>query len=179
MSAVFFDVDTQYDFLLPAGALYVPGAERLLPGLGRLTAHAAAHGIPLISTLDTHCENDPEFARYGFPAHCVAGTLGHSKAAATLGHPGQRFVRKSTFDCFASPELAPVLAEVAGAHFFVYGVVSEICVRCAAMGLLASGARVTLVRDAVARLDEAKERAFLEEFGARGGRLATVDEVCG
>ena len=26
----FFDIDTQIDFLFPAGSLYVPGAERLL-----------------------------------------------------------------------------------------------------------------------------------------------------
>ena len=31
MKTVFFDIDTQIDFLYPAGALYVPGAERLLP----------------------------------------------------------------------------------------------------------------------------------------------------
>ena len=42
MNTVFFDVDTQLDFLYPAGALYVPGAETLLPALTRLTNFAAA-----------------------------------------------------------------------------------------------------------------------------------------
>jgi nicotinamidase/pyrazinamidase len=36
MKTVFVDVDTQIDFLFPAGALYVPGAERLLPAIARL-----------------------------------------------------------------------------------------------------------------------------------------------
>ena len=42
MSTVFIDVDTQLDFLFPSGALYVPGAERLIPTLAHLTRYAAA-----------------------------------------------------------------------------------------------------------------------------------------
>jgi len=36
MSAVFFDVDTQLDFLYPAGALYVPGAESIVTRVAAL-----------------------------------------------------------------------------------------------------------------------------------------------
>jgi hypothetical protein len=32
MKTVFFDVDTQIDFLYPAGALYVPGGETVPTG---------------------------------------------------------------------------------------------------------------------------------------------------
>ena len=31
MKTVFFDIDTQIDFVFPAGALYVPGAEIFCP----------------------------------------------------------------------------------------------------------------------------------------------------
>ena len=41
MKTVFFDVDTQLDFLYPAGALYVPGAERIVPAIARLNRFAA------------------------------------------------------------------------------------------------------------------------------------------
>ena len=30
MRTVFFDVDTQIDFMFPSGALYVPGAEQIV-----------------------------------------------------------------------------------------------------------------------------------------------------
>jgi len=176
---VFFDVDTQLDFLVPAGALYVPGAERIVPNLKKLTAYAAAHGIPLISTLDTHAEDDLEFSRYGFHPHCVDGTAGHRKISATLGHPDQHFIRKSTFDCFSSVLLTPLLERLRADDYVVYGVVTEICVSCAALGLLRTGARVRLVTDAVQSLDPGKAAAFLETFTAQGGEMVTVAGVCG
>src|SRR5512135_1494803 len=82
----FIDIDTQRDFMLPGGALYVPRAETLLPALERLTRFAVDNGIPLISTMDAHETDDPEFAR--FPRHCVKDTPGYAKIPETLlpGH---------------------------------------------------------------------------------------------
>ena len=40
MKTAFFDVDTQIDFLYPAGALYVPGAERIVPAIAALNRYA-------------------------------------------------------------------------------------------------------------------------------------------
>ncbi len=34
---ILWEVDTQADFMLPGGKLYVPGAEKLLPNIRRLT----------------------------------------------------------------------------------------------------------------------------------------------
>ena len=41
MNTIFFDIDSQLDFLYPAGALYVRGAERIVPAIERLNRHAA------------------------------------------------------------------------------------------------------------------------------------------
>ena len=82
MSAVFFDIDSQLDFLYPAGALYVPGAEKIVPAIARLNRFAAERGIPVVSTTDAHTEDDPEFKVW--PHHCVAGTWGQRKADATF-----------------------------------------------------------------------------------------------
>ena len=60
----FFDVDTQIDFLYPAGALYVPDAERMLGAFARLNRYAAEHGHVVISTMDAHAEDDPEFRQW-------------------------------------------------------------------------------------------------------------------
>src|ERR1700722_10519196 len=123
---VFFDIDTQLDFLYPAGALYVPGAERIVPAIVRLNRHAAQRGIPVVSTADAHLEDDVEFKTW--PRHCVAGTIGQHKAESTLlekrvvipnracdlaGAMGtgaqQIIVEKQTVDAFAALNLGGIL----------------------------------------------------------------------
>lgn len=191
MSLVFVDVDTQLDFLFPAGALYVPGAERLLDKLARLNRHAVANRIPLLSTMDAHTENDVEF--HAWPPHCVAGTVGQRKPECTLmagravmpvsarepAKAEQVLVEKVTTDCFTNPMLEKLLDELRADEAVVYGVVTEICVANAVRGLLRTGRRVTLVQDAVMSLDDVKAQALEAEVVASGGRLSTASQVCG
>lgn len=193
MKTVFFDVDTQIDFLYPAGALFVPGAEKLIPAFTRLNRYAAAHGIPVISDMDAHTEDDPEFAVW--PPHCVAGTSGQQKPASTLlekrvvvpsaagdyaiDGAQQIILEKQTLDCFSNPNLPGILKRLGAERYVVYGVVTEFCVRCAAFGLLKTGRRVELVTDAIQCLSEEDGRRTIDEFVAGGGRLASVAEVSG
>ncbi|HWR49722.1 MAG TPA: isochorismatase family cysteine hydrolase [Bryobacteraceae bacterium] len=193
MKTVFFDIDTQIDFLYPAGALYVPGAERLLPQFAELNRFAEQQGITVISTTDAHAENDPEFKRW--PAHCVAGTAGQHKPESTLlakrtvvpTTPGkydvsgaqQIIIEKQELDAFTNPNLRPLLDELAADRYVVYGVVTEFCVRCVAMGLLRTGKRVEIVSDAIETLDEDHASRTLGEFTSARGKLTTVDEVLG
>ena len=44
---IFWDVDTQYDFMKADGKLYVPDAEQLIPNLKKLTDYA--HGMVSVS----------------------------------------------------------------------------------------------------------------------------------
>lgn len=174
MSTVFFDIDTQIDFMFPAGALYVPGAEKILPAIARLNRYAADRKIPLISTVDAHLENDPEFAAW--PPHCVAGTLSQRKPESTM--VGQTVLNKRSVDCFTVPELPGLLDSLGARQCVVYGVVTEICVRHAIFGLMKTERKVTLVTDAVKSLDEAAAAQMISQFTALGGKLATVDAVC-
>jgi len=131
----------------------------------------------VVSTVDAHAENDPEFAVW--PPHCVAGTWGQHKAQATLvDNASQIIVEKQTVDVFLSPNLVRVVEELNADRYVVYGVVTEICVLSAVRGLLRTGKPVTVVTDAVEALTaEASVRA-LEEVRAGGGTLATVAEIC-
>ena len=191
MNSVFFDVDTQLDFMLPSGALYVPGAETILPRIARLNQFAGEHGIPLISTTDAHAENDPEFRRW--PGHCIRGTNGQQKPAATLlGNPTvissegpihdfpparQFIVQKQHLDVFTNPNLTALVAVLDADRYVVYGVVTELCVRWAALGLLKTAKRVEVVTDAVRSLDDRARDEMLNEFRAAGGLLTTVEQV--
>jgi nicotinamidase/pyrazinamidase len=193
MKTIFFDVDTQLDFLFPAGALAVPGAEQIAVHLAHLTDFAERQKIQIISTADAHSENDPEFKIW--KPHCVVGTYGQLKSADTLlsrpvivpsapaaidpacGEAQQIIVEKQMLDCFTNPNLRPLLAHLAADRYVVYGVVSELCVKCAAFGLLGTGARVELVTDAIKSLNATEERELLQTFQSQGGHLTTTSEV--
>lgn len=186
MKTLFFDIDSQLDFLYPAGALYVPGAERVAPTIARLNRHAAAHGIPVISTMDAHPENDCEFLTW--PHHCVAGTHGQRKAEATLLErrvtvpnadcdpeiegAQQILIEKQHVDVFTAVNLARVIERLAAERFVVYGVVTEICVLFAARGLLKFGKPVVIVTDAIETLKAESSASALAEIVAGGGTLA-------
>lgn len=182
LKTVFFDIDTQLDFMYSAGALYVPGAESIVPLVAKLNRAAPL----VISTMDAHTEDDPEFQIY--PHHCVAGTLGQHKPLETLLEKRalipartegarQLILEKQKLDCFSSPHLRPLLAELNADRYVVYGVVTEICVRCAAFGLLKTGKRVEIVTDAIRPLNDVDSQNMLGAFTASGGYLTTWDTL--
>ena len=81
-NVVFWEVDAQADFMLPGGKLYVPGAEKLLPNIRRLTDSARQGRVFLVSHGCYHTKDDPEFAI--FPPHCVQGTPGANQGHINL-----------------------------------------------------------------------------------------------
>jgi len=182
MKTVFFDIDTQIDFMYPAGALYVPGAEKVLGTIAELNRRAPL----VISTMCTHAEDDPEFKVY--PHHCVAGTVGQQKPVILLREKRstipsrvdgveQIILEKQELDCFSNPALMPLLSELNADRYVVYGVVTEICVRFAAFGLLKTGKRVEIVTDAVKALDDAAANKMFADFTAAGGQLTTASAL--
>ena len=192
MKTVFVDVDTQLDFLYPAGALYVSGAERIVTAVEQLNRYAAGRGIAVLSTTDAHAENDPEFAQW--PPHCIAGTWGQHKAAAsllekrvvipnrecTMALEGaqQIIVEKQSIDVFQARNLARVLQNLNADQFVIYGVVTEICVASAARGLLRLQKSVAVLADAVKELQPEGANRTFDEIRSLGGRVSTVSEIC-
>lgn len=198
-NTIFWEVDTQADFMLPGGKLYVPGAEKLIPNLERLVGAAREGRVFLVSDADSHTPEDPEFQQW--PPHCVRGTKGAEIIPETLAskfyvipnRPGaplpadlskhqQVILEKQTLDVFDNPNTEPLLERLPAiadkdAEFVVFGVVTEYCVRFAAKGLLERGKRVAVVTDAIQTLDPAKGQQTLDELTARGARLITTDEA--
>jgi nicotinamidase/pyrazinamidase len=190
---IFWDVDTQVDFLDPEGKLYVPGSEAIVPALRRLTQWAAEHGVLVVASACAHHEDDAEFQQW--PPHCVAGTAGQQKIAETtlprqyvlpnrrveipaeLSAWQQVVVEKQQLDVFTNPNTEPLVEQLGRPDVVLYGVVTEFCVALAAKHLLERGCRVTLVEDAVAALDAAKARQYVEELVEQGARWARASDV--
>jgi nicotinamidase/pyrazinamidase len=191
---VFFDVDTQLDFMVPGGALYGTGAERLVPVIATLNRYAGDHKIPLISTTDAHPENADEFRIW--PPHCVAGTFGQQKPTATLlatratlpydpafaitgldSAASQIIIEKNDLDVFTNPHFPALLSKLGVTECIVYGIFIDYCVKCAITGLLRAGKQVSLVTDAAASISQEAGDLVVSDFVAAGGRLINSGEA--
>lgn len=203
---LFWDVDTQVDFVRESGALYVPGAEDARPNLARLSDAARAQGVPVVASADDHRPSDAEISdapdfRTTYPPHCMHGTPGQQKVPETrlpeavvfdrdelsddelrarLGSAERAvLILKNQVDVFTNPNTARILDEIDPGRVVVYGVALDICNRFTVEGLLARGREVTVVTDATAALDPERGERLLGEWEATGVRLATTDEVLG
>lgn len=190
----FFDVDTQVDFMLPHGSLYVPGAEVLIPNLVRLMTFAREHGIPVISSADAHAPDDPEFKIW--PPHCVIGTPGQQRIPETQfpdavvvpsradaftpprRWPGQIIIEKPTYDTADNPNFDAILMALGPRRAVVFGVATEFCVRADALALRERGFAVDLVVDAIKAITEEGGRKAIEEMKGVGVRLVKTADVC-
>jgi nicotinamidase/pyrazinamidase len=191
---ILWEVDTQADFMVPGGKLYVPGAENLLPNIRRLTDAARQDRMFLVSHGCFHTPDDPEFKT--FPPHCVKGTPGADFVPQALTHrifrvpnelssgiPDSLFsyqqilLEKQTLDIFESLHAEALLRRLGKPEFFVFGVVTEYCVSLAAKGLLERGRRVTIVEDAIETLDPTAGTKAMAALVQIGAKVTTTDAV--
>ncbi len=192
---IFWEVDVQRDFMLPGGNLYVPGAEKLLPNIRRLTDSARQGKVFLVSHGCFHTPNDPEFKT--FSPHCVKGTPGAelvpealtgkvaripNDASATLPEDLSQYqqvlLEKQTLNVFESRHADELVRRLGNhAEFVVFGVVTEYCVSFAAKGLLERGRRVAVVQDAIETLKKDDGESSMAELEQLGARLTTTDEA--
>lgn len=203
---VFWDVDTQYDFMRADGKLYVPDAEQIIPNLKRLSQYARANGIRVIASADDHVpghrelSDKPDF-RETFPPHCMRGTPGQRKIPETAlrnplvieperqdaaalakrvrAHDGDVLFHKHWFDVFTNENVEPVLDVVAPDDIVLYGVALDVCDRYAIEGLLERrpGIRLFAVTDAMKPIHKDVSEHLLKEWGDEGVRLVRTDEV--
>jgi len=191
---VFFDVDTQVDFMCSTGKLYVPGAEQIVPHLQRLMNWARENDVPVISSADAHSPDDLEFERW--PPHCVLGTRGQQRIPETqfpapvvipcrpgafrppARWVGQFIVEKATYSTEDNPNFDALLRALGSRRAVLFGVVTEYCVRANALALRGRGFPVDVVVDAIRPLSDEGGRQALREMAAAGVRLVTTAEVC-
>src|SRR5258705_24707 len=160
---IFWDVDTQYDFMKADGKLYVPDAEQLIPNLRKLTDYAHGHDIRIVASADDHVREHTEISatpdwKATFPPHCLRGTPGQRKIAETAlrdplviepepqdgtalatrirNHRGDMLFHKHRFDVFSNPNVLPVLDALNPHDIVLYGVALDVCDKYAIEGLL-------------------------------------------
>ena len=192
---VLWGVDMQRDFMLPGGALYVPGAERLIFNIQKLVYLAREGKALLISSACQHTPDDPEFKT--FPPHCVRGTPGaklipEARVEGLFRVPSdpkfvvpanvlenqQVLLEKQVLDVFQNPHAATIVEKLGReTEFMVFGVVTEYCVRLAAKGLLDRRRRVAVIFDAIETLKREEGACTTAELCASGARLISTAEA--
>jgi len=200
---ILWDVDTQRDFMLPHGKLYVPGAEEIAPAMKRLVDAARAAGLPHVASADDHELTDPEIVddpdfTNTFPPHCLRGTRGAEKIPETqqedplplalLPYPpglvpglieGRReiLLLKKNFDVFTNPNTQAVVDALDPEEIVLFGVATDVCDNAAILGFLQRGRRVRFVEDAARGLDEARTAACMAVWREAGVDFTTAEEV--
>jgi nicotinamidase/pyrazinamidase len=195
---ILWDVDTQVDFMLPDGKLYVPGAEQTAPAMARLVEAARAAGLVHVASADDHELTDPEISEQPdfsttYPPHCLRGTRGARKVPETeqadpvpIGlEPlperwleGREFLLlKKNFDVFTNPNTERLVERLDPDEVILFGVATDVCDDAAIRGLLVRGRRVRFVEDAARGLDDARVAACTAAWRERGVEFTTVDEV--
>jgi nicotinamidase/pyrazinamidase len=200
---VLWDVDTQVDFMLPDGKLYVPEAEQTIPAMAKLVTAAREAGITHVASADDHELTDPEISdepdfRNTFPPHCLRGTRGAEKIDETeqadplplslVPYPpgvvpellaGRREILflKKNFNVFTNPNADPVLDTLDPDEIVVFGVATDVCDDAAIRGFLQRGRKVTFVEDAARGLDEERVASSLAFWREGGVTFSTADEA--
>jgi nicotinamidase/pyrazinamidase len=195
---ILWDVDTQVDFMLPDGKLYVPGAEQTAAAMGRLVEAARAAGLPHVASADDHELTDEEISdspdfQTTYPPHCLRGTRGARKIPETeqadpvpIGlEPlpenwlqGREFLLlKKSFDVFTNPNTEGLLERLDPDEVILFGVATDVCDDAAIRALLDRGRRVRFVEDAARGLDEGRVAACTAAWRDRGVEFTTVDAV--
>jgi nicotinamidase/pyrazinamidase len=192
----FLDIDTQIDFMLPDGKLYIDESHHIFGNLRRLLEYALMNQILILQTSDTHSEDDPEFQTYGFPPHCVAGTPGWRRIPETdlvpdrvISQTGEAplpplnderviLIEKPSFSIASNENALRFLEALYPCHFIAFGVATEGCVRKSILSLRELGFEVSVVIDAVAAARMKAGEQALEEFASLGVRPLVTDEIC-
>jgi len=203
VTTVLWDVDTQVDFMLPEGKLYVPGAEETRGAMARLVQASRDAGIVHVASADDHELTDPEISsapdfESTYPPHCLRATRGSLKVAETeqrdplvLGltpyPPGllRELVRdrreilllKKSYSVFTNPSAEPLLEILDPDEVIVFGVATDVCAHAAIVGLRDRGRQVAFVEDAARGLSDERVAACVAVWRDRGVRFTTTDEV--
>ena len=175
---LFWNVDTQIDFVETDGKLYVNGAERLKPIWNKIRSLAEKYKIKVVNTADFHwpgskeLSDNPDFVST-FPPHCMANTKGAEYVEETrpsnpviidwdkpfkievenFANRRNIIIRKDAFDVFAGNPYATKIVEMLKPEtVVVYGVTTNVCVNDAVVGLSKKVENVFVIEDAIKEL---------------------------
>lgn len=198
--SLFWDVDTQFDFMRPEGKLYVPGAETIIDKVGEVRRFALANGYSIVADVDWHSLENAEISEtpdfeQTFPPHCMAGQPG-SERVGYMGEVPIQYVRveemdaevlqklarekqfhivirKDVLDVFSYPNTSELVKLIQPKKVVVFGVALDFCVSCVVKGLSRfPDIEICVLQDAVKSLEARREQEIFDEFARMGVEIS-------
>jgi len=178
-------VDVQNDFADPAGGLYVPGGEQVVPVVADEVHAAWESGSPVLYTQDWHPPSTPHFVTEGggWPVHCVRDTWGAQLhpdlpvagpvvRKGTGGEDGYSgfSVRDPVSKAVSVTLLATLLEEARVRRVVVTGLAGDVCVKETALDAIRLGyeVMVPLAATRFVNLHPGDEAAVIAELKRAG-----------
>ncbi len=199
---IFYDVNTQRDFILHDGKFHIEGAEKIVPVWKELTDLAHDQKVRVVCSIDCHVPGDSQLKSWGgpYPDHCMAGTPGQQKIDETaplnplmlenreytpdeikqvLDHQGEIVFQRQQFEKLAdNAHLSAILRLVLRPFqdIVMYGVYTESCVDREISALIGVGPKLHIVTDAIAVIG-AESPTFHEKLLHEGVDLVAFDKL--
>jgi len=202
---IFWDVDTQFDFMLPEGRLYVPGAETIIDKVSEVRKFALGNGFSLIADIDWHSRDNEEISdqpdfKQSFPPHCMAGSAG-SERVGYLGELPIEYIeieqmkpdslrvmvdkdqfhiviKKQSIDVFSNPNTDQLIELIRPKAMVVFGVALDFCVYYVLRGLAKYRfIKLYLLKDAVKGLGARPEEEIFDELRQMGVEITGLSKL--
>ncbi len=194
---IFFDVNTQNDFINLDGALVIENADTIRPNLKKLTEFARNNNIQIIASVDKHYPKSVEMMHDNNPYHnhCVNGTAGQRKIEETralsplfienrdynevelkeslLNHKGEIIIEKQTTNVFDNKNLKKILDFFNVRTAVIYGV-NDHYIRPIIDNLIESGVDVMLVDDAI---KTENDDSLIDDMKQNNLKIIKTDEL--
>ncbi len=195
VATLFWDVDTQHDFIDPDGKLKAPGAQSILPNLRKLTVYTET-GLTHAGSVDAHAPRDPEFRVW--PEHCVYGTPGQLKVdestldrpiyipsrklsanqlSEAIGSGAQLLFEKQHNDARTNHNATQFIERISPDLVVIYGVATDVCVDLAVRYMTDLGYRTIVVKDAIKEIYPEKAAQCLSDWEKMGVTLTSTAKL--
>ncbi|NCN86805.1 cysteine hydrolase [archaeon] len=204
MKTIFWNVDTQYDFMNPDGKLSISNAMSITKNLEKLTNFARENKYQIVNTADWHNKYSKELSkkpdyRMTFPEHCMAETSGAEFIDETkpinpyvvdwqnqnwqysdckIRTSQEIVIYKDFFNIFEGNRFTKqVLDALNPNRIIIYGVASDVCVDQAIKGLRAMNKEVYVPVDAIKELDPNGLEELLNKWLFHGVKLTKTEDI--
>lgn len=156
-------------------------AQKIIPAVQRLLAHARAREMPVIFACDSFLPGDLMFQGRLRP-HSLRGTAGAQVIDALRPLPGEMVMEKRSMSAFFRTDLDLTLRVLGVDGIAIAGISTAVCVLLTAFDAVASGFRSVILEDCCAAHKPEVHRQVLDLY--RHGslypvmRVATLEEFC-